>query len=296
MREASGGGTIFLGAASASCCPLTRLLVCPDIRLSPGRCSAWLARVQMSQRTRSHGDRTCYVVQADLCMQVGRLARAVAQGPRFRRNAVNFSVGHPPIRLDHLPHARGVELTQGVEGMKQLTPNSGRQSFLRNPPQDFTDIPRVNDGYLSEGGVRRDPRPVSASNPTCCRDDGARCRDLGCIRWGRDQHRHQFLHPVTEILLCLPAGVGICAGESRLQVIYSGTGVPENGRLSLVHGTHPWAAFTSTAAAWFWWPEGVLARTNVTAAAERLTDPLSPDGPPRPWPSRVRSSGTACGE
>src|SRR5207249_979890 len=87
MREASGGGTIFLGAASASCCPLTRLLVCPDIRLAPGRCSAWLARVQMSQRTRSHGDRTCYVVQADLCMQVGRLARAVAQGPRFRRNA-----------------------------------------------------------------------------------------------------------------------------------------------------------------------------------------------------------------
>jgi hypothetical protein len=29
----------------------------------------------------------------------------------------------------------------------------------------------------------------------------------------------------------------------------------------------------------FWWPEGVLARTNVTAAAERLTDPLSSDDP-----------------
>src|SRR6266849_5055903 len=33
MREASGGGTIFLGAASASCRPLTRMLVCPDVWL-----------------------------------------------------------------------------------------------------------------------------------------------------------------------------------------------------------------------------------------------------------------------
>src|SRR5437016_2194120 len=281
MREASGGGTIFLGAASVSCCPLTRLLVCPDINVAAYSLS-WRPHLLRSTGRPLHaGGAAC---------ESGRSRTPVPQ------KCVNFSVGHPPIRLDHLPHARGVELTQGVEGMKQLTPNSGRQSSLRNSPQDFTDIPGVHDGYLSGVGVRRDPLSVSASDPTSCRDDGARCRDLGCIRWGRDQHRRQFLHPVTEILLCLPVGVGICAGESRLQVIYSGTGVPENGRLSLVHGTHPWAAFTSTAAAWFWWPEGVLARTNVTAAAERLTDPLSPDGPPRPWPSPVRSSGTACGE
>src|SRR5881397_630387 len=204
MREASRGGTIFLGAASASCCPLTRLLVCPDIHLSPGRCSAWLARVQMSQRTRSHGDRTCYVVQADVCNAGGAARESGRSRTPVPQKCVNFSVGHPPIGLDHLPHARGVELTQRVEGVKQLTPNSGRQSFLGDPPQDFTDIPSVHDGYLSGVGVRRDPLPVSASDPTCCRDNGARCRDLGCIRWGRNQHRHQFLHPVTEILLCLP--------------------------------------------------------------------------------------------
>src|SRR5437870_1565831 len=35
MREASGGGTTFLGAASASWCPLPRRLVYPDIGLLP---------------------------------------------------------------------------------------------------------------------------------------------------------------------------------------------------------------------------------------------------------------------
>src|SRR5438552_12177881 len=122
------------------------------------------SRARMAQRTRSHGDRTCYVVQADLCMQAGAACESGSSRTPVPQKFVKFSVGHPPIRLDHLPHARGVELTQGVEGVKQLTPNSGRQSSLRNPPQDFTDIPSVHDGYLSGVGVRRDPLPVSASD------------------------------------------------------------------------------------------------------------------------------------
>src|SRR5438093_13047560 len=167
--------------------------------------------------------------------------------------------------------------------MKQLTPNSGRQSFLGNPPQHFTDIPSVHDGYLSGVRVRRDPLHVSASDPTCRRDGGARYLDRGRVRWGHDHHRHQFLHPITEILLCLPVDVGIYAGASRLQVIYSGTGVPEDGHNGLVHGTHPWVAFTSTAA-WFWWPEGVLPRSDLKSGSENASrTPCPPTAPPRPW-------------
>jgi len=73
-----------LGAASASCCPLTRLLVCPDIRLSPGRCSAWLARVRMSQLTRSHRDRTCYVQSPRDWRKIAQVRNDPKRGARLQ--------------------------------------------------------------------------------------------------------------------------------------------------------------------------------------------------------------------
>src|SRR5205823_4574497 len=93
-----GGGTVFWDAASPLCCPLTRILVCPDITSSPAFVEAARSTATAHLQPTSH-DLRVRMPPCVITLLAARVCSVVHSSGLWKGDCVVKAVGVPSRRV-----------------------------------------------------------------------------------------------------------------------------------------------------------------------------------------------------